>query len=313
MEQGGMRCLEMMLSYECDVDCVFCSHAQIMEAFAPWPMEEKEVQILLLRKRREGFSHVSFVGGEPSLYPRFGAVLQFAKRLGYRTRAVSNGAGIAAPDSLQTVLPYLDELCLSIHGGTPESHDAMTRASGSFKRMIAALKNAASSTTTTVTVNMVATSLNIGALPSLVALIQKQAKIKEFWLSELSPIGHGSRRYDELILEHRDIAAAIPAIAQKAEPVPLRFYGLPFCILGERFKQAVVWERNSALSVFRARDKYGKPFLREMDSSLADPAQVITKKCEVCAYKMPCGGPGARYYEKFGDADLSPFEALPAS
>ncbi len=302
-----MRCLEITLSYECDVDCVFCSHAQIMKAFAPWPMEEREIQILLLQKRREGFPHVSFVGGEPSLYPHFASVLKFSKRLGYRTRAVSNGAGIAARDAVKTVLPYLDELCLSIHGGTPGSHDAMTRSHGSFKRMMRALENAASSTTTTVTVNMVATSQNINALAPLAALINRQASVKEFWLSELVPIGYGSRHYDDLIVEHRKLAAIIPVIAEKASPAPLRFYGLPFCVLGERFKQAVIWERSPALSVFRARDKYGKPFLREMDSSLADPAQILTPKCQACAYKESCGGPGARYYEKFGDAQLKPF------
>ncbi len=308
-----MRCLEITLSYECDVDCVFCSHAQIMKAFAPWPLEEKEVQMILLRKRREGFSHVSFVGGEPSLYPRFGAILQFAKRLGYRTRAVSNGAGFAAPSAVKTVLPYLDELCLSIHGGTPESHDQMTRSCGSFERMMQALNNASMSPKTTITVNMVATTININSLPELISLINQRAKIKEFWLSELVPIGHGSRHYDELILEHRVIAQKIEDMARRASPVPLRFYGLPFCILNGRHQNSVVWERYPALSVFRVRDKEGKPSLREMDSSLADPAQTLTQKCQGCAYREPCGGPGARYCEKFGDAELIPFKSAEVS
>ncbi len=308
-----MRCLEITLSYECDVDCVFCSHAQIMKAFAPWPLEEKEVQMILLRKRREGFSHVSFVGGEPSLYSRFGAVLRFAKRLGYRTRAVSNGAGFAASVAVKTVLPYLDELCLSIHGGTPESHDLITRSRGSFERIMKALNNAALNPKTITTVNMVATTINIDFLPGLISLINRRAKIKEFWLSELVPIGYGSRRYDELILEHRELAKKIEDMTRRAYPVPLRFYGLPFCVLNGRHQNSVIWGRYPALSVFRVRDKEGKPFLREMDSSLADPAQVLTPKCEACVYREPCGGPGARYYEKFGDAELNPFKSVETS
>lgn len=300
-----MRCLEVTLSYDCDVDCVFCSHAQIMKAFSKRPIAFKEIQILLARKRREDFSHVSFVGGEPSLHSDFARILAVSKRLGYRTRVVSNGAGFSMDYDVPSVLTYLDELCLSIHGGTSEAHDKITRSPGSFERIMGALHRIDSSPAPVqLMVNMVATKLNVESLTALAASLSGLNKIKELWLSDLVPIGNGLKNYDDLALEHRLILERIPAIVRAASPVPIRFYGLPFCMLGGLHLQATALGRNPSLSVFRAVDREGRAFLREMESSLADPPRVITGKCVNCVYQESCGGPWARYHEKFGASEL---------
>ncbi len=299
------RCLEITLSYTCDVDCVFCSHAQIMRAFSAWPLKLREMQAVLFRKKQEGFSHVTFTGGEPTLYPRFNIILAIAKRLGYQTRVISNGAGFFQYSQMASISPFIDELCFSFHGGTAEIHDKVTRSPGSFERIIKALHMIEDNKRIKVSVNMVATTLNLDSLVTAAGLVRGHKRIHEIWLSNLVPIGQGLLKYDELSVKSAVIMERVPSIVGAAVPVPMRFYGFPLCILGKLRSSAVI-RQHPAVSVFRVRGKDGKPSIRSQDSHFSDPPRILTQKCEGCLDQTVCGGPWERYVKKYGDGELIP-------
>ena len=303
--QKKTRCIEITLSYICDVDCVFCSHIQIMKAFASWPINLREAQSLLSQKRQEGFSHVTFTGGEPTLYPHFNIILAIAKRLGYQTRVISNGSGFSQAPQLSSITPFIDELCFSLHGGTAGIHDKITRSPGSFERIIKALRLTENIKRLKVSVNMVATTLNLDSLVVAAGLMREYKRVHEIWLSSLVPIGQGLLEYDGLSVKGAVIMEKVPSIVRAAAPIPMRFYGFPLCIL-DRFRNFAVIRQHPAISAFRVRGRGGKPFIRSQDSSFSDPPRVLTQKCEGCLDQKICGGPWERYVKKYGDGELIP-------
>jgi MoaA/NifB/PqqE/SkfB family radical SAM enzyme len=276
-----------------------------MRAFSSWPLQLREVQALLFQKKKEGFCHVTFTGGEPTLYPRFNIILAIAKRLGYKTRVISNGSGFSQYSQMASISPFLDELCFSLHGENAEIHDKITNSPGSFERITKALRLIEDNKRIKVSVNMVATALNIDFLVATVGLVRRRKRIHEIWLSNLVPIGQGLLKYDELSVKNTVIMKRVPSIVEAAAPIPIRFYGFPLCVLDELRNSAVI-RQHPAVSVFRARGRDGKPFIRSQDSRFSDPPRVLTQKCEGCLDQKICGGPWERYVKKYGDGELCP-------
>ena len=99
--RSRMNRLEFHMAYVCTNRCVFCSEKDRMRRFRRYPITRRAVERVLKEKREEGFQHVTFTGGEPTLFPRFWQVLRFAKDLGYRTLVITNGSALAIPASVR--------------------------------------------------------------------------------------------------------------------------------------------------------------------------------------------------------------------
>ncbi len=301
------KCVEFTMYYHCNVECVFCSHTTRMERFGAYPIPAAEIAEKLKEKRSAGYNHVTFTGGEPTLYPKFEKLLEIARLMGYRTRAVSNGWAFSAADYAARTLPHLDELCLSIHGASERSHDRMTGAKGGFSRMKAALETVCrEKPELKLIVNSVATRWNLDELAPIAAWIKDYASVKEYWISTLVPQGAGLERFKELAPPNKDVLSRAPEVVEAAGPVAVRFYGFPLCVLGEFRESATDYGRNPSVAVYRGLTKDGRADLREMESKKTDPPKVKTKKCADCAYADACGGLWREYYRSYGDAELAP-------
>ncbi|MCP4621893.1 MAG: radical SAM protein, partial [Bradyrhizobium sp.] len=133
--------LELHVVYQCVNDCVFCSERDHMREFGAHPATMAEIDELLESKRDAGCRHVTFTGGEPTLFPKIWHAFEKAKALGYRTFLVSNGSALALDDFAAAALPHLDEICLSLHGSDAAAHEQLTRKEKSFARLERAFAN----------------------------------------------------------------------------------------------------------------------------------------------------------------------------
>lgn len=299
------KCIEFTMYYRCNVDCVFCSHTVRMDHFREDPVSVSEIVDKLKEKKAEGYNHVTFTGGEPTLYPQFSKLLEIVKLLGYRTRAVSNGWALSVEDYADKTLPYLDELCLSIHGASEESHDRMTAARGGFKRIKDALEMVIrKKPDINVIVNSVATKWNIDELANIASWVSAYPQVSEYWISTLVAQGDGWARFGELSLPNAEVIAKVKEIVAAAGRMPVRFYGFPLCVLGEYRERSTDTGRNPSIAIFRGRKKDGTADLRELESKKSDPPHIKTDKCKECDLTDRCPGLWREYYRKFGDAEL---------
>jgi MoaA/NifB/PqqE/SkfB family radical SAM enzyme len=290
--------------------CLFCSNTAKMGEFGEEPVRSREITDVLKRKRREGFEHVTFTGGEPTLYPRFWEVLREAKELGYRTQTISNGAALAVPGFAEKVFPHLDELCLSVHGASSAVHDKVTQNPKGFGRLVKAMDAVdAWPRPIFLVVNTVVTRLNVGSLERIARFVCARRQVRQFWVSSLIPEGEALVRYEDLAVSYSKImrkADAVAAIAAKRR-VALRFFGFPPCVLGKHREADSRLYKNPNAAVFRAASRKGKTVLRELDGGMEDPESVKTDRCRGCSETRRCRGVWKEYEGTFGDRELKAF------
>jgi sulfatase maturation enzyme AslB (radical SAM superfamily) len=132
------RRIVIELTNICNLHCSYCLRDD--EALYRTRARFFPIELLrrILRDAREaaGVSHVSFTGGEPTLHPKFGEILETVGSEGMRAGFVTNGW------HFDRVWPVLDRhrkavsvVAFSLDGATRETHDRW-RGEGSFDRVI---------------------------------------------------------------------------------------------------------------------------------------------------------------------------------
>ncbi len=308
-EAGPVERLELHLSYQCVQNCVFCSESGRMSRFAAYPVSRREAAAVLVRKYKEGCRHVTLTGGEPSLHPHFLEILRAAKKIGYTTYATSNGSRLANRDFAGRALPLLDELCLSVHGDTPEIHDRATRSPGSFERLLQALRHVKDSPSPPfLLTNTVITRGNIDSLQATLKFLLTQRSVRHCLFSNLAPEGRGLKNYRRLAVRLRDIGSKVPALARMAKKrgVVLRFFGVPACTLGRHWKLSndMYWSPRVTVERKSLRKVVG---LADITSLRPERKRVRPKRCERCRLNERCGGLFSAYFSAHGDRELKPF------
>jgi radical S-adenosyl methionine domain-containing protein 2 len=74
-----------------------------------------------------GFDKITFAGGEPTLCPWLGELIELAKQRGLTTMLVTNGSRLLAPGWLDTNGAHLDWVVLSIDSADPRTHERLGR------------------------------------------------------------------------------------------------------------------------------------------------------------------------------------------
>ncbi|MBI5622771.1 MAG: radical SAM protein [Elusimicrobia bacterium] len=208
------------LTYQCLNDCWFCAVGGRPKRHAP----ARAVLELLRRYRKAGAAAVDFDGGEPTLHPRLFQLIRVARGLGYgRVTLTTNGRRLADRGfASRLLLSGLTDLLVSLHGHTPELHEAHTRSPGSFAETVQGIRHAArlKPGRVTLAVNAMVTDLNSRRLPELLRFVRGLGAAKVN-LQFITPFGRASSSppRDEAALYRRAAAAARSSRGLKVELV----------------------------------------------------------------------------------------------
>ncbi len=309
--ENQIRRLEFHVAYECVQHCMFCSERDRLRRFAGRSVFATEAVRELLKKRSEGFSHVTFTGGEPTLVKDFPIVLKCAKRMGYITYVTSNGQILARGHAARRIFPALDELCLSIHGPKDCVHDAMVRNPGSFKKISAVLRFLKSwPGALDLFVNTVVTRSNVSGLHGIMELAARSGKFRHYIVSYMAPEGDGLKNFSRLAVPYSEIGRDIAGLCLHAKRlgVTLRFFGMPACVLGNYSEYSNDFYFSSRVTLERSY-RGGRIGLRQVRTLSPARKRVYLDRCRRCSQKGRCGGIFKRYLKEFGDAE---FHAIPA-
>lgn len=105
----------------CNMRCRFCfaTFLDVKQTVLPKGHLTKDQAMAVTEALCEsGISKITFVGGEPTLCPWLGDMLQLAKQKGVTTMLVTNGSRLTT-NYLKYLKPKLDWLCLSIDSLNP--------------------------------------------------------------------------------------------------------------------------------------------------------------------------------------------------
>ncbi|MEK7232754.1 MAG: radical SAM protein [Elusimicrobiota bacterium] len=308
---AASRRLELHLSYVCGQRCAFCSESVRMDRWRHAPLKGEEISAVLIKRRKAGFNHVTFTGGEPTAQALLPAALAAARKLGFNTYLTTNGGLFAQEKYAREVLPLVDEICLSVHGPDAETHDAAADTRGSFDRAMKALANIeAHGASTYLLTNTVVTRLNWDRLEDTLALLTSHPKVRHCLLSNVAPEGRASGAYKSLVVPLSKWRQRVPALARPFETngVVLRLFGLPLCVLGGRLELSNDAHYSPRVTVER-RGAKGRPGLSAIASVDASRRRSKPGICRSCDGRGDCAGVFDRYLAAYGSSELAPQRA----
>ena len=140
MHGFGPRRLSVELTNICNLHCSYCLREEDALYHTPAQFFSPDLLKDILTQAREvmGVTAVVFTGGEPTLHPEFGRILEVSAANGLKISFVTNGWHFDRVwSSILTHREAITHVALSLDGATAETHDAW-RGSGSFERVVRA-------------------------------------------------------------------------------------------------------------------------------------------------------------------------------
>jgi radical SAM protein with 4Fe4S-binding SPASM domain len=130
--------LEIALTKACDLRCSFCHDAVLSSDSSHVHMPLEIVKSLLSSYSDAGLMRIRYSGGEPTLHPNFEEILAHGKQLGLYQIVFTNGQHVTEKSIAYWKEMNVGEVLISLHG-SKETHDALTRRSGSHHKAINAI------------------------------------------------------------------------------------------------------------------------------------------------------------------------------
>jgi Fe-coproporphyrin III synthase len=179
-----VRMLYLQLAYKCNFSCAHCFHGEMLRS--PDSFSAVEVQALLDHFiDAYQLEAVTFLGGEPLLYPHIVTMCRFAKERGLTVEICTN-AHPGFRSKIQAAAPHLDLFRVSLDG-LRDTHDRM-RQPGSFDGGLAMI-DLARELGVEVGATMTVTQPNLEQVVPLGVLLQERG-VAELKLHALRLVGN---------------------------------------------------------------------------------------------------------------------------
>ena len=142
-ERAFRDCIPLQVSLEltqrCNIRCTHCYNFDRGGARPPAGPELSfdEIRALLDDLRAAGTLFVALTGGEAMMHPRFWDILDETAARHFAVYLLSNGTLLTEEACTRlSGYPNLWDVSLSLYGARAETHDAVTRVPGSFRRTV---------------------------------------------------------------------------------------------------------------------------------------------------------------------------------
>lgn len=285
--------------YECNNNCLFC--AVDSEAHKNLLLSTTEISRFLRMLENIKDMEIEISGGEPTLRPE---LFYFLERLNtnfpkIRPTILTNGrkfSDISMAARISEFRPF--SLLVPIHGDTPQLHDAITRAQGSFNETLLGVKNLYDYGLT-VGLKTIINGLNYKKMPQLVEMIaQRFPECPGIIINGLELQGQALINKDLIGVKLSDTAQYVESALDIAKEYNLKVivYSIPPCILSEEYRKfSGVKKRSTVIS----------------KTPLADMQHVkltygTVELCKECRYYPRCTGAWYSYLNVYGTDELKP-------
>ncbi len=306
---GSGHRFEIQLGHLCNNRCVFCSSGQLTAMKIARPVPIEPVLEALEDARAAGATHLTFLGGEPTIHKRFLDALAKAVELGFEHIVIfTNGVMFPHPGFIESVVALGNfEWRISIQGANEEAHVATTERPQSFQRILHGLGEL-KRRGQLVTANMCVNDRSYRSLPDYPELIEKYG-VTQLHVDIVRPESTGERNEEylsEIMPRYSDMAPYYEEMLagfEKWNPdFDINVGNLPYCILpkwGSRIHhggQETVTKSSDGEGLEDEMNKY------EWQASL----RTHLPTCDSCVFRSRCTGIFRVYLELHGGDEFVP-------
>jgi MoaA/NifB/PqqE/SkfB family radical SAM enzyme len=295
------RRLDLKVGFACNNHCVFCAQGDKRtrsKAFAGRDLAQK------LLSARDTTVGLVLTGGEPSMHRDILTLVRLAARLGYSPiQLQTNGRMLSQPRVLQAFLDAgVTEIAPSLHGPTPEIHDALTRTPGSFAQSTRGIQNAIRAQVPVIT-NSVITKGNVEHLSELVSLLADLG-VRQAQLALVHPVGSAQDLFEDVVPRLETVSAALVGAWRVARSAGIRLVteAVPLCFLRGMTDLAV----EAAIPPTTVIDLEG---VVDYSDWRVSEGKAKGPPCVSCTERERCEGPWREYPQAFGWAEFRPLLA----
>lgn len=265
--------------------------------------------------RKKGFTSLGFLGGEPTIHPRFCEIVACAKSLGFLDiELVTNGSRTCDLKYLMKIISAgLTRISVSIHSAHTDLEDRLLGgAKGALGKKIKTIHSASflyrrGILKHPVSCNVVINRLNYQSLSEVMGLIAKcGASIVR--LNYLQPEGN-TIAHQEIVLAYRDFIPFLrPALmTARRAGIVVNFEAIPWCVSGlsrEEYAQFSedASDREKYTIVRNDIDPTLRPTLHQLQRRLE--LKTYFEKCRGCEARSGCEGVWKRYVDVFGESEF---------
>lgn len=279
------RKLIMNITYKCANRCVFCATGDRISAALDWD----KIEGILRQHHEDGTDQLDVDGGEPTTHPRLIDAIRLARELGYRSiNVTSNGRLLRDRGLAQSLLESgITHLLVSLHGATPEVHEACTDLPGSFAQTVEGIDNVMALRPAHVETGMNVTIVrqNVEHLKPLteLAIMKGFSKIN---FQFTTPFG---RAYEDVVPPLEEAGRAVMEVIDRyADRIQIHVINAQFCAM-PGYEQYVVGDlqKLGRTMVFAADPRFPEQVnLYQWLGARREKRQV----CEECPWTTACEG-----------------------
>lgn len=232
---------------------------------------------------------IYLTGGEPTLHPRF---LDFVRYLSenfpnQRIKLLTNGRMFSYRNLAKRLLSITDnfDVNLSLYGPNKKTHNAVTRARGSFGQTVLGLENLLyfRNENQSIDVRFVLTKITYKKVDLLLKLVKRRFPSLDRLIIIFPEIEHYAEKNLDIIgITYKEVEPYLKKAFDLFDSIKeLRLYHFPLCSLSEE-----LWPY--AWRTLDKKDVIYFPF------------------CKKCAYKKYCLGAQKNYVENVGEKEFHP-------
>lgn len=299
MEENAGKCCELMLNYNCNARCSFCSQGDFDKSLnAPFA----DVARNIYGAYRAGYRRLGLTGGEPLLRPDIIRVIAFARSAGFDfIRVQTNGIKLADPAFCRALVKAGLTYCkVTLSSDIPRDHDRLLGVPGAYRKAIRGLKTLRA-LKVRLSVNILVNRLNYRRLPGMVRSLLNLG-VSDFVCVYPRYVGALAENSGWLGVSLGECEEYFSAAADVMEEAglggDLLFLNVPPCFLKGRESAGI----GSGPFNTVVTDPSGRR--TDLDVS-ADAAKVRAPACRACRLKKHCAGLAADYVRLFGFAGVA--------
>ena len=301
----------MQITRKCNNECIFCSN----------PAFDKEIDINEIEKRlyfykNKKINEIVFSGGEPTESPILIEAITLAKKLGFKSKIITNGVNLSDLIYVKKLKKAgLEHIHISIHSHISEDSDFLTSKKGHFKKTIQRIVNCTKEGLD-VNINTTINSVNIKYLSNFIGyLIQKFPNINHYIFNNLD-IGESDKNLRSRAWYHKEIIAKLSEIELELfKTVKLladnnktfRIERVPLCYMNGFEQFATETRKIIKEEIYRCifiEKEHDDIYMEQHDPR--KERRHKGESCKACKMNPICAGVCMEYSELFGDSELFP-------
>ena len=232
-------------------------------------------------------------------------LVSFAKECGYKLIHIqTNGRMFSYMDLCKRMIEAgANHFYISLHGSTPEIHDGLTRANGSFEQTIQGINNLIK-LKQVVSMNTVVAKTNHTDMSSVARLLSElNVSSYKFSFMDINPLIERDRELiDTIVPRYKDVRESVERGLEAGMNSKTRrqLEAFPFCTIGEKYRNYIPQKRTD--SYFVRDGERMQDMIKMRDDKLKNKSE----KCKQCKFYDLCEGPWTNYVRIFGFDEFNP-------